>query len=79
MYERTSVIIRDFYAHFKTFPGKNSKTYIRVVTAFISLHKPEKGIKFLAHSKMRKKLQYTQKKAIVIIHEAENCAFYFIC
>ena len=36
------LVIKDFYAHFKTFPEKqqkNSKTYIRVFTTFITLNK----------------------------------------
>ena len=37
MYEGTSVVIRDFYAQFKTFSEeKISKTYIKVFTRFIT-------------------------------------------
>ena len=44
MYESTSAVYRDFYAHFKTFSQKKktkiiSKTYIRVFTTFTTLKK----------------------------------------
>ena len=57
MYECTSVVIRDFYVLFKTFPEKKiSKYYIRVFTTVITIN--NLALKSGNPSKKSHKFQY---------------------